>query len=281
VADSGKYTVIVSDNAGQVTSSPALLTVVTAAQASNILGNPGFESGVDFPWQRFNGGGLVATIIDVAGPLEGSAYASQTWGNGEGSWNGIFQDVPATPGQAFTANGSFLVSSEGPITGSSEAWLEVQFQNANGNMIGLYRSEHITSNTVTSTWMELQATNIIAFWSDYSVVGQAKYLVAPEGTAKVRYQVTYHAGDGGGAVYYDNMNLFLKAPVTVTASTSGNSIRLSFPTQIGVSYQILYKNELSDANWQVLSTVTGDLSGSVSVTDVKGTGKRFYSVSTL
>ncbi|HWH71454.1 MAG TPA: immunoglobulin domain-containing protein, partial [Candidatus Sulfotelmatobacter sp.] len=61
VADSGNYTVVVSDNGGTVTSEAATLTVVSAAQASNLLLNRGFESGADAPWSRFNGGGLATT----------------------------------------------------------------------------------------------------------------------------------------------------------------------------------------------------------------------------
>lgn len=280
LADAGQYTCAVSDNNGSITSGAAKLTVVTVDEASNVLLNRDFETGVDAPWTRFNGGGLV-TAIPGGEPMHGGNYASEFWGNGVGSWNGIFQDIKVTPGQSFTADGWFLVSSGAPIAGDSQSWLEVQFMNGSGNMIGLYQSDHIRSNTVQSTWLHLEATNILAFWSDYSVVGQTKYLTAPAGAAKVRFQINYHAADGGGAVFADDLNLFLKIPVAVKLSGSGSSRHLAFPTQLGVGYQVLYKNDLSDATWQVLATPTGDLTGQVSISDSSSATRRFYRVTTL
>jgi hypothetical protein len=55
---------------------------------------------------------------------------------------------------------------------------------------------------------------------------------------------------------------------------------VNFPAQPGVTYQVLYKDQIQDA-WQLLITITGDLSGQATVRDPVGTGKRFYRVSTL
>lgn len=284
VGDSGQYTVTVTDSAGSVTSPAALLDVVPLAQASNVLLNRGFESGTDAPWIRFGGGALATTNVNyyqTADPVEvyDGLYVSQTYNSG--TWNGLYQDVAATPGQIFTGEGWFLMAGQDPLTGGNEAWLEVQFQNEAGNMIGLYKSDYVTAAFPTNVWVNLRATNIIAFWSDYSVVGQTNYLVAPPGTARVRFQVTYHTISGGGSVWYDNMSLFLKLPVSLSLSLTGSSALLSFPTQIGVNYEVLYKNHLEDATWQVLQTVTGDLSGQATVTDPLGPGPRFYAVRTL
>jgi hypothetical protein len=286
-ANAGNYTVEVTDNAGMVESTAAVLTIVTAAQASNVLMNPGFETGTEAPaWTRFNGGGLATTnntYNATAEPVRvhSGNYVSQTFGGAE--WNGIFQDRNASPGDIFTADGWFQVAAEDPLFGNYDAWLEVQFMNAGGGMLALYRSAVLNATTPTSTWLNLAATNIIAFWSDYSVAGTAKYLVAPADTAKVRYQVTFHAppgGGGGGSIWYDDMNLFAKVPATLSSARDGNNVVLSFATQIGVQYQILYKNSLTDPTWQVLTTVTGD--GTVKThSDLLGSASRFYSVSTL
>lgn len=273
--DAGGYAVVVTDNAGSVTSGTATLNVVSVEQASNLLLNRGFEVGTTASWTPFNGAGIIASE-----PYSGS-YAAQAYGNGAGSWNGMFQDVPAAPGQAFTADGWFLVSPSAPITGSGECWLEVQFMDASGNMLALYKSDYVTSNTVSTSWMNLQATNVIAFWDDWSVAGQTKYFVAPPGTSTVRYQVTYHGGDGGGAVFFDDMSLLLKLPVTALLTKTGNNLQISWPAQIGVSYQVLYKEGLTDSTWQLLGTATGGLSDTASVSDTVGTGTRFYIVNTL
>ncbi|HWQ91530.1 MAG TPA: hypothetical protein VN673_07645, partial [Clostridia bacterium] len=278
--------VVVTDQAGSVTSVAAQLTVVPVDQATNLLVNRGFETGADFPWTRFNGGGLATTnnlYYQTADPVEvrSGLYVSQTYGNGPGSYNGLFQDAPASPGQGFVADGWFLLAAQDALTGASEGWLEVQFMNANDGMLALYKSDYITTNGFPSnTWVNLKATNMIAFWGDYSVVGQANYLIAPENTAKVRYQVTFHAMDGGGSIWYDDMRLLLKQPVTVTTQRSGNDLSLSFATQIGVSYEVRYKTDLADAEWQLLTTVTGD--GNIkTISDPVGATKRFYRVTTL
>jgi hypothetical protein len=77
------------------------------------------------------------------------------------------------------------------------------------------------------------------------------------------------------------VSFWLKIPVTVTVSVGGANNLLSFPTQIGVSYQVLYKDDLSDVTWQVLATPTGDLSGKTTVHTLRTTAKRFYRVVTM
>jgi hypothetical protein len=68
--------------------------------------------------------------------------------------------------------------------------------------------------------------------------------------------------------------------VRITPSVSGTNLLLSFPTQVGVTNQILYKNDLSDATWQLLQTVVGDLSGQANVSTPRNFARRFYRVST-
>jgi hypothetical protein len=88
------------------------------------------------------------------------------------------------------------------------------------------------------------------------------------------------AGGGvtGGTFYIDNVYFFnsaVAAPPTISASLSGGSIHLSFPTQNGSNYDVQFKNSLSDAVWQTLSTTPGD--GSVhTVPDPTTHASRFY-----
>jgi len=70
-----------------------------------------------------------------------------------------------------------------------------------------------------------------------------------------------------------------KLPVTVSVSVSGENVHISFPTQGATSYQVLYKQNLTDANWQLLTTVDGD-GTTKTVLDPVGTG-RLYRVNTL
>ena len=80
-----------------------------------------------------------------------------------------------------------------------------------------------------------------------------------------------------------NVNFLMLVPassglITLTATISGGNINISFPTQNGSSYQLLYKNDLTDPTWTPIgSPVSGN--GSVqSLGDTLGLSKRFYRV---
>jgi hypothetical protein len=56
------------------------------------------------------------------------------------------------------------------------------------------------------------------------------------------------------AVYWDDMDLFEVLPTTnLTASVSGNNVNLTFGAGAGLAYSILYKTNLADAAWNLLS----------------------------
>ena len=63
----------------------------------------------------------------------------------------------------------------------------------------------------------------------------------------------------------------------VSAALSGGNIILSFPTQAGVVYRVLSRDDLGSSTWTPLTTVTGD--GSVkSVSDPATGAQRYYRV---
>ena len=80
-----------------------------------------------------------------------------------------------------------------------------------------------------------------------------------------------------------NVNFFMLVAVApspkLTSSVNGGNIHISFPTQTGYSYQLLYKNNLTNSTWTpVGAAVSGD--GNVhSVNDATaGQSSRFYRV---
>ncbi|HXP61182.1 MAG TPA: hypothetical protein VN829_11865, partial [Dongiaceae bacterium] len=78
-----------------------------------------------------------------------------------------------------------------------------------------------------------------------------------------------------------NPNYFMLVPVsviTLNATRSGGSLVLSFPTQSGVPYSVLYRTDLASGDWTLLTAVMGD--GTVkSVNDpLLGNTQRFYKV---
>jgi hypothetical protein len=69
-------------------------------------------------------------------------------------------------------------------------------------------------------------------------------------------------------------------PITLKAAVSGTNIVISFETQNGSSYQLLYKNNLSDTTWTALGSALNGNGSVQSVTDTDTTtgGHRFYRV---
>jgi hypothetical protein len=72
------------------------------------------------------------------------------------------------------------------------------------------------------------------------------------------------------------MLVSVPGPITLTASLIGANLNISFPSQIGLTYQVEYKNDLADAVW---TPVGGPISGdgtTKTVSDTVGLTKRFY-----
>ncbi|NOS72531.1 MAG: immunoglobulin domain-containing protein [Verrucomicrobia bacterium] len=277
----GTYSVDVTDSAGTLTAS-ANLTVKTCDEAANALDNPGFETGTYSPWATFNGGGL---------KTNGDFWAGITIANYEGiigsvvenggEYDGAYQDVPASPGQIFSADGWFFESSTYQLTEANQVWLEVQFRNG-GTPIALYKSAIIGTNDPArplDAWYNLQATN--GFAGDFvTPIPNATYLVAPANTTVVRYQVTMHVVGGSGGILYDNMHLLKKLPVTVTAAKSSGNITLSWPSQCSTSYKVAYKDNLNDSSWTETGSVISGDGGTKSASFPTTDAKRFYTVLT-
>lgn len=285
--DAATYSVVVSNALGSSALASANLSVVPLAQAkTNMLIDPSFESAMFSPtsdagWVNFNGTAqantnnfyyLSATPVSV---LDGT-NCIQTYSTGPGSYNGIYQDRPAVPGQVYIGSVWLRTPSVDQLGGAGQAWVEAQFHNAGGGLIGYYKSAMMDTNSPADVWIRAQPTNHLA--TDFvTFLGSAPYMVAPPGTTSVRFQVNYRA-DTGGSVYVDLADLTLKSPVP-TASISGSNMQISFPTLYGPTYQVFYRTSLNSGSWQLLTSVSGD--GTVKiVTDSIGAGPRFYVVNT-
>lgn len=283
------YILMVSNVVGTATSQPAKLKVLTAAEYANSLDNPSFEQNYDAvnapgivpePWVNFTGSALWSTdLFNFASPIDGTNVVQVYTG---GQYSGFYQDVPASPGDIFTGDCWIYVSSLDPLTAPThEAFAEVQFRQGAANPITMYQSAVITAASPLDTWMHLQITNGIAAGYAAITSSNATYLIAPPGTDKVRVQVTVHAeGGGSGSVFADSLRLAKKNPVTVTATTSGGNITLSWLTQALTDYQVVYKDDLSNPTWTPIGgLVAGD--GTVKTASFAiGAGKRFYNVLT-
>lgn len=270
--DATSYKVTVSSTAGSIDSQPVRLRVLTPAEFANALDNPGFEldvvtpTTVPAPWVNFTGSALQNTNDIYAWPSDQNVQTVdgtnvvQVYNAGE--WNGIFQDVPAAPGDIFTGECRLWQSSWDPLTAPvNEAFLEVQFRAGSGNPIAIYHSDFVTNTPeLLDTWLVLQATNGVAEGYAQTTTTDAQYLVAPAGTEFVRFQITLHAvGGGPGSVYVDAARLMKKLPVTVGTSRNGGNIQLSWLSQGDTDYQVVYKDNLSDPAWLPLGElIAGD-----------------------
>ncbi|MCS7337879.1 MAG: immunoglobulin domain-containing protein [Verrucomicrobiae bacterium] len=283
-ADAGAYWVTVWNNAGTNSVWAYLEVIPLEVARTNLLIDPGFEKGAfapmpDIGWFNFGGAAIQNTNDFYYGSethvavVEGT-NCCQIYAQAE--WNGVFQDRPAAPGEVYTAKAWFLTPAEDKISENNVCFLEVQFRDAADAVLVQYASAMVDANFPANTWVQLMPTNIRA--GDFiTPLGTADYMVAPPGTAKVRFQITYRSVGGRGSVYVDGAELKLRAPV-VAAQRSGTNVVISFPTRYGPQYQLYYKTNLADPAWVPIGTqVQGD--GRVkSIQEPVGPGTRFYTV---
>ena len=193
---------------------------INAAAQTNLLTGPGFESGNLNGWTAFGANNYVVNTGGHSG-----TYFYKVYGNFNGSQNytGIYQDAPASPGNTYSADGwAYSLSSDGGgIHGQDAIWLEVTFRDASYNVLALYRSPVVTGANIGSfgglnTWFDLQITNQCSFTNASAqillpgtVTNMVSILVAPPGTADVRYQVVFAQGpdNANGSMYFDDLAL--------------------------------------------------------------------------
>jgi beta-glucanase (GH16 family) len=201
----------------------ATLFVLTAAAFANVLSDPGFEAGNGFTnWSTF---GPNNSILTGAGLAHSGTNYYKVYGqfNGTNSYNYtcIYQDNVSTPGATYSANGWAYSLASDKINGEDQAWIEVSFRDSSYNALALYRSPVITSNNISafggySTWFNLQITNQCSYTNATALIllpgtvtGSATSLVAPAGTAYVRFQIVFAQGpdEANGSMYFDDMAL--------------------------------------------------------------------------
>lgn len=83
------------------------------------------------------------------------------------------------------------------------------------------------------------------------------------------------SGNSANANFY--MLVPVPLPTDITAILNGSNTVISFPTQVGFSYLVVYKDNLQDAYWKLLNIVTGD-GTTKTVTDTINKPQRFYKV---
>lgn len=193
--------------------------ILTVSASGNILLNPGFEAGTTFTnWSTYGPNNYIETGIAHSGSNSYKAYGNFS---GYTNYACIYQDNVSAPGATYMANGWVNSLSGDKINGTNQAWLEVSFRDSSYNALALYRSPVISSNNISSfggysTWINLQITNRCSITSPSALfilpgtaTNSASSLVAPAGTAYVRFQLVFQQGpeSANGSMYFDDMTL--------------------------------------------------------------------------
>lgn len=90
-------------------------------------------------------------------------------------------------------------------------------------------------------------------------------------------QILRMGGTSGNEVNVNFLMLVATAPTPLLKATvSGGMIHISFPTQNGYSYQLQYKDHLTDATWTPVGSLLPGNGSTQSTDDSSATGSRFY-----
>jgi beta-glucanase (GH16 family) len=232
-----------------------LSTFAISVHAANVLLDPGFEAtpgGVETNavdgWATYGTDNNTLTETSSTIAHTGSNYF-KVYQNFSGSVNydGVYQDIPAQPGDAFTASGWVRTSSGDTLAGGNEGWIEITFRDSNANAIALYRTALMTTDSITAgslpvdTWINLAVTNQYDP-NTFTNTGPATSLVAPTNTTFVRCQIVFQgdANYSGGSLYFDDIYL--------TKTTAA-------PTNVATAWNIVWNDEFSGSaintnHWQ-------------------------------
>lgn len=229
----------------------------------NLLGNAGFESGTFGPWTAYGAGFNTSVENTNTVPVRSGARAFKVFGqfNGQPNYSGVYQDVPAGPGERFAASGWACTPSGDAIAGENSAWLEVSFRDSAATMLRLYRSGTVRSNSPAGVWLPLVVTNEFDPVT-HQFLGTVSRLEAPPGTSFVRAQVVFHQPAlAAGAVVFDDLELRAEGAafesVPVSAALVGSEVALDFETLLGPTYQVQTTTNLASPVWGVLTNLAG------------------------
>jgi hypothetical protein len=141
----GTYTITVTGTGGGKTHSATVSLTVTASGGSQLLGNPGFETGTASPWVASAG------IVDNSAGEAAHSGSWKAWMNGYGTTHtdSLYQQV-AIPSTATTATLSFWLHIDTAETTTTTAYdkLQVQIRNSSGTVLAtLAQYSNLNHNT--------------------------------------------------------------------------------------------------------------------------------------
>ena len=258
-----------------------------AACGANLLSNPGFESTSLANWTTY-GDAINNTVLKniTNRPVFDGTNVFKVFGqfNGVMNHSGVYQDFSAGAGQSFTACGWMLTPSDDQIAGTNAAWIEISFRDASSNILSLYRSTPVTTNTPPGLWLNFPVTNQFNP-ANFALIGSATNLVAPANTTFVRCLLVFQQPAlAAGSVLFDDVKLSAAGttliPVPTSAARAGSNLNLAFATYLALPYQVNWKSSLDSPSWSVLTNLSGS-GGSQTVSVDLQASARFYRVTRI
>lgn len=253
-----------------------LALAAVCAQGSNVLQNPGFEasSGAWPPvvppgWSYYGppDNWYVEPVFHTGNNCY-KIWGSQ-WTSGATNVIGIYQDKTCAAGWTYAASGWFYSPAD-PVRGPHrKSWVEVSFRDSSDAVLSLYKTTEFTTDFAAGLWFQLAVTNVcdINPSANYAVTGSVAQLVAPVGTAKVRYQfASYQEQNEAGDMYLDDTMLDqLVGPVPpVISNVLPNNLLLAKATN-GISFTVSSPSSTTINNSGIHLILNGtDVSSSLS-----------------
>jgi hypothetical protein len=278
------------------------LTVVAAAlalaagpvQGQNLLLNPSFETNngnvVPTGWRYFAPPSNTAhdywivTSTDGCSPYlaahSGSLLWKQWWANGiPTNVAGIYQTFGSAPGSIYQASG-WLASKDcdgGGLGSGDFTWIQVEFLDANTNLLALYKSALFSASVGLDTWFQYQVTNACDLtqpvatgdpnFTTYAETGSVSQLVAPSGTAAVRYRYcALYAVNQGQADFEDAVLNQVSGPVAPVINNLFPQNMIFVNPSSNLSFNVSSPSGFTINNSGIHVTLNGtDISGSLAI----------------
>jgi hypothetical protein len=258
-----------------------ILSSMVASAQSNVLANPGAETGSFSGWNTYNNAGYnFGTPTNQAPPHSGT-YCFWIFGDysvSANEFNGFYQFVPAFPGQVFTADiWEYQIPTDAFTSGDgNNAFAEVSFQDINNNTVGRFRSASITNGSPTGVWTDMLVTNVLNP-NTFAYIGTTNQLVAPPGSVRAEFNIVFNLVNyAGGSTYWDDAELLTSAPPPPYITNMTPTV--IFATNNAFSFTAVAQAG-SITNLQVTVVSTGGLVNAVTTTNVYGTNSSSLTVS--
>jgi hypothetical protein len=177
---------------------------------SNLLADPSFELGTPPAANGTGGWTLFNNSYYEVGPVvpQDGLFAIKTFGpfHGGADASGVFQNVPASPGQQFEGSvWAYSPTSDSILTRQNYTNITLSFVNSAGAVIGSVNYSAGTNEKNTPIFDGRDPNMPQDQWVQYTVNA-----VAPAGTAYVRESLFFiQLANQGGAVWFDNASLNL------------------------------------------------------------------------